>query len=328
MAEFNVSSVEQVAFKREANWAAAVQHAPRLGTVNNLRQHFSLESDIDPEAEWIQSEANPAVNTASIGIELELWWSHILPSELAGILTSGAWNELTEQEKQKFNEQAEPIGFPHMESCRETIGLGIPSRGQDGLWEFSHRPAWHNKTLLEEVSQLVGAGLVPEERSVPIHITLGGVEADSRLQLVLRILELSGNSSIERLSNTDPASGWARRGRAGVSPRSKWKLELGQTKGAELRTLVFQNLQQFERLLECAQNAANLIRSADEGDARAETSWRLFAKAVEETAGMTTDAVGWIDPAIDNRQWNTHLKLLADSALTNSMRQILNDFVL
>lgn len=327
MAEFNISSVEQVAFKREANWVAAVQYAPRLATVNNLRQHFSLESDIDPEAVWIQSEANPAVNTASIGIELELWWSHILPTEYAELLTSGEWHDLSLQEKEAFNEAVEPIGYPHKERCRETLRLGVPSRGNDGLWEFSHRPVWHYKTLVEEVRQLVSAGLVPEGKSMPMHITLGGVEADSRLQLLLRILELSGHSSTERLSAADSTSGWARRGKAGVAPRSKWKLEFGQVNGAELRTLLFQNVHQLEKLLQCVQGAGSMIRAADNGDLRAATAWHSFVSGVELTTDITIEGVSWIDPASNRSQWNAFVQRLESETLEDNTNQLLNRFV-
>jgi hypothetical protein len=314
-------------------WSEAVCIAPRLAVADNLRRHFGLDTDIDPKAAWIFNEANHNPDAVSIGIEVELQWRHILPDALADVLASGSWSEMSEQQQALFNEQAEPIGYPHQARCRETIALGIPSRGDDGLWEFSHRPARQYRTLVEEVRQLVEAGLVPESKALSMHVTLGNVAADERAGTLLRALEIAGGSTAQRLLTPNRSYSWARRGEAGVARRSSWKLELGHEQGFEFRSLAFQNLGQLSEVLALAQAGGMMIRQAQAGETGAVDSWQTFTAELETLWGIPAGCLNsHLQPASeqerDQKAWAFHARRTEDIALGGLTRQLLRNCVL
>lgn len=324
---------ESLRAKQDRDWNGAVAIAPRLSVANNLRRHFELNNHIDPSAPWIANEADHRASAVSIGIELELQWRHILPDNLAEVLRSGAWHTMDEEQRQLFNDEAEPIGYPHQARCQETIMLGVPSRGNDGLWEFSHRPAWQYQTLVEEVKQLVDAGLVPEGKDLSLHITLGNVEADERACLLLRALEVAGGSSIERLLDPNRAQGWARRGDAGIARRAGWKLEFGHRCGVELRSLEFHDVGQLNHLLSLAQAGGNMIQRVQAGDHGAIESWQIFVAELEALWGVSSGHIsGDLDPVSEigsgQQAWEDHARRSESIALSSLTRQLLRRCVI
>ncbi len=310
-----LEQIESLLPTREHAWAEAVRIAPRLAVADNLRRHFGTDSVIDPQQQWIRAEAAPRGDVPSIGIEIELWWSHILPTPLDEILQKDLWRDMPEAQKVAFNAVADPIGYPLQDKCRETVALGVPHRGDDGLWEFSHAPAWHFQTLACEVDVLAAAGLVPEAKDLPLHITLGGVEADDCAHILLRALEIAdGTTAARLLAPLSGREGWSRRGTAGVNGRHGYRLELGQQTGVELRTLVYKNPEQLQRLLKHAQLGGALIKQLQQPELTSVSfvhAWQEFQSRLEQITGLSAGAfVDWPAHSIDAGPWIAHAERL------------------
>lgn len=217
----------------------------RVQSVKGLAKVVSQESLGEKQPYYLPKleyrEAHPSPYAPTIGVEIEIYRPTLGLPSVDKI-------ELTEEELSKVDDARQKF--------YRTADLGVPS-GSDGFWEFANAPVNDFRTMTREVQSLVDMGLINKDyQRHPMHLTIGGITSmgiPGRQAFVLaRALEASGWSTRSgRLLKPflTGANAWNHKGVAGVKERGAHELQGKQSTGIEIRTMQFQNLQGFHRLL-------------------------------------------------------------------------------
>ncbi|MEK7561122.1 MAG: hypothetical protein AAB539_04180 [Patescibacteria group bacterium] len=266
----------------------------RLATVQRLRHEARKEKSLRGEPEekddnkflrrhWLEyHEENPSPYAPTLGIEIEIREQSVRPKD------AETWTD-TQHSRWRSSTR---------EKYSKTAKLGVPA-GNDKLWEFAHKPVHYYHTLSREVQALIEMGLIPMDKENaeddtissskkewwpkhPLHLTIGGIttlpesvseSVSTQAYILSRALEATGWSTTGwRLLRPYKRRSWNIKGAAGIYDRYEDELELGQTKGIELRTLQLQSLTGLDRTLRSAFLLGAALKAYQEEEIAKETN--------------------------------------------------------
>jgi len=239
----------------------------RLEIIKNLRIASGKENDkLFEKHALLYREAHPSSHGVTLGIEIEIPESTILPPD-------DEWLLMKPKEKKKYL-------LEKKKEFEEARNAGVPS-DEDLFWEFANLPANNPTTLAREVEALIALGLIKKDYAkFPLHVTVGGItfdkeqkEEDNHTHALARILDATAwETSGERLlspyegHDTDWTLHGADSGILVRKPEDGVSGEGADTKPAvEFRTSEFRNLSGLDRYLSSIYYLGSALRAYQEG---------------------------------------------------------------
>ncbi len=188
----------------------------------------------------------------TVGIEIELPHRELDPN-LSFVMPRGTdYDQLYDSKREQADQIFDGIDNtwrPRMTDLAEA-GLII---GDDSFSELIFPPYYSSNELNQLVSYLYEAGLVPNGRELPLHITLGGIDASSEplhLQRLARMVELLDGTTDRRLH--EPLMGsmshWVQKDKRGYLERRPSELAGDEHSGVELRALSARSSEQLTKV--------------------------------------------------------------------------------
>jgi hypothetical protein len=230
----------------------------------------------------------------TIGIEIELPHRQ-LDRRLDFYMPVGTdYSELTEPQKsgadQVFSDIDNKWG-PRIEALK-AAGLFV---GRDSFAEIISPPYSYNGDLRKLTDYLFNAGLLPLDEELPLHLTLGGIDAREQplqAQYLARMVELLDGSTDRRIH--DPLMGhnkrWTQKNSSGFLLRSSWELAGEHTTGIELRALTARDPQQLAKVLWRAQWLGASMKAWLEATAHERTDSATHVPFEDYERGVLIDA--------------------------------------
>lgn len=247
-------------------------------TCRRLAQRFGVPTSVP--------EASCEPEAVSIGIEVEVPWSSYFPDLWTHFrMDKRRIADMPADELQELNRLCAAREKHLLPRLQATVGCGIP-RGNDRYWEFAFPPVHTAEILVEQVSILTDAGLLPRNRKHSLHVTLGGLKPCRALYYLSMLLELEfvdPQRIRDGIAQQQQAiyTGWARKGRAGIFLKGADDLQAGAAHAAELRILQLpRSTEEFSRLMGIVQWGANAIADVIAGrPTEAAASWAEIERA-------------------------------------------------
>jgi hypothetical protein len=243
----------------------AHSHKDQLGLelLNKLTRRFG-GWNILPE------RTTPHLSPCTFGIEIEVPWRVYYRDLWEKHFRSGKkkYSEFTKEEQEQVTAECNPREKFLLLKLEDTVGCGLP-RGRDKYWEFSFPPVQSVEILVCIAGVLNQAGLLPFGEPLSLQVTAGGVLPSKQVYRALMILEMLYGSE-ERIRSAivqNDLVAWARKGRAGVAPRTVG-LYFNEKVATEFRPLVlpptldglYQLLRHVELLISWIWSTENGIR--------------------------------------------------------------------
>lgn len=252
-------------------------------------------------------EQNPLfMSPMTIGIEIEENWRQALPElgeKWAGKKPLSLRYLLDRPAFTREYREAD-------EALREKLSLITPSipASNDSYHEFSFHPAKNLNFTVAEVDALFEAGLLRDQETYALHMTVSGFTRPYDAHAYLAAQEQSGATTPERILGAITArqGSWSQKGTGGIKPRVPNELIGSDTVGHEFRSLCVTSRDQLVRTLGNAARFATLYTSEHSAwvDLRRQTMTTLAE------AGLPL--VPWSNPKQAPDLWERYAAMLKD----------------
>ncbi len=252
----------------------------------------------------------------AFGIEIELPWQHMLrrvDSEAADILRArSGYSNIHGSEQTKVQAAMDEVDRRYKDRVKRALARGI-DEGRDGYVEFAHKPRFDTDEIIAEVGQLYDEGILRNDESYPLHVTVGGIEQSAASGYLIASAEIVGDIDPQRIRNQ---STWAVKGRAGLKTRALSELQLGHTTGVEMRTLQVHSLEQLDLMLRVIKLGAYSIVSTGQ------STWQPALNDHMTHAGLPNQYWNRFSP-----HWDHYADLLQDNAWNTAAKAIITHHV-
>lgn len=300
----------------------SIEIATRIRPIESLQKHF-FHWDENDLLDLDRLELRQMDYVPTIGSEVEVTWSSMFPHQAEKWFADGkTWDDFNDSEIKEFDELCRELDGEVLPRFEAVTNAGVP-KGQDSYWEFAHKPAKSYRVLAREMGMLMSknVAVVPTDKDLPLHITLGNLASGSGAFYVLAASEINGGTTGARIRTAigqhNPVErNWARKAVQGLYVRAPSEL-VGANEGVELRTLVaiqpdqVLNTLRTSQMLGAALNGARAIREGSDSvlARRLDFSWghlTRIAQKVFSLAGLADINKPWLAPFEHRETWECY----------------------
>jgi hypothetical protein len=254
----------------------------------------------------------------TMGLEVEVPWSSFFPElwERYGLADRKVYS-LPAAKLSELNAECAALEFELLPKLRKTVECGIP-RGNDRYWEYAFRPVTEGALVVEQVSLLTAAGLLPRDKPHALHVTVGDIPRCTALYYLSMLLEAEFVEPARirqavALMGRKIHTGWGRKGTAGIFEKDACELQGGAAVASEIRLLQLPSTDHdFSRLMAAVQWAVNAIQDRRQGVHSPQAlQWAGFeARAASVLASQGLANANWFlsgpGGGIDHAAWERY----------------------
>jgi len=246
-----------------------------------------------------------------VGIEVEVPWRNYFPD-----LWVNGFPNISDAEMSEITEECnrrESILLPQL---RKTVDCGV-NKGNDRYWEFAFNPVSSVGIIVNQLSVIREAGLMPG-RMNSLHVTFGGVRV-CRYSYYIALVAEAMVTSQERIRSAftqgTTSRGWARKGYAGVyEKQGSYDMMYGFQYGTELRLAeVPDNTIDLYNMLHVTQQMAVEVYQIQSGVFSSKT---VFDNMISELASILVRAglpdKNWKKPHMEPETWEWFAEVLPE----------------
>ena len=256
------------------------------------------------------------INTQpTYGLEIELPWSTMLrrvDEEAAELLIdSGGFYCAGEEVKRRLQTGFDAVDDLYKQPIEGVFGEDI-RRGRDAYVEFALQPKQSTGELIRTVEGLYDKAILLEGEAYPLQYTIGGIGASPATSYILLAAEVCGGTSGSRIREINT---WSKRGVGGLWNRKAREMQLGMTKGVELRSLQLVGMDALDSTSQVIQSCAELVAAREQGDDEAQFQWQRFVALLKGCmAAKNIDITKpWWNPDGQDALWENYANALEDA---------------
>lgn len=257
-----------------------------------------------------------SVNTQlSYGIEIELPWSTILrrvdPEAATFLVETGGFYHAEQDVKDRIQKGFDAVDDRYKQDIENVFGDDI-RRGRDAYVEFALQPKETMQELTNTVAGLYEKELLLEGESYPLQCTIGNISATPAASYILLAAEVCDGTSGARIREINT---WAKRGVGGLWNRHSKELQLGMTKGVELRSLQLMGMQALMNTAKIIEASAMLANARKQCQDDANSQWLEFVAMLKNYMSEKGIVITrpWWNPVDDDDPWKSYADALDDS---------------
>lgn len=250
------------------------------------------------------------------GLEIELPWSTMLrrvDTEAAyALLRAGGFYGADELVKTQLQAAFDEVDSRYKHAIDSVFGDDI-RRGRDAYVEFALQPKKSTQELVEVVQGLYDKDLLREGEAYPLQYTIGNIAASPAASYILLAAEVCGGTSAERIREINT---WSKRGVGGLWNRRSRDMQLGMTKGVELRSLQLMGMHALRGVSQVIQGGAELVAAREKGDDGARYQWQQVVATLKDFMAIKDIDITkpWWNPDGQDSVWPKYADALEDES--------------